>query len=107
MATSPHLTVVLVSLLCFLPSTGAVDECPPWFTLDNSSQCVCSDVMEYDIMCDQKQRRSFLYLGSCAFQDTMTNDTVLCGCPYVFPDHLIVDEAIPLPNKSSELNEFI
>ena len=108
MAASPHLTAVLVSLLCFLPSTGAVDECPPWFTLDNSSQCVCSDVMEYDIMCDQKQRRSFLYLGSCAFQDTMTNDTVLCGCPYVFPYHLIVDEAIiPLPNKSSELNEFI
>ena len=28
-------------------------------------------------------------------------------CPYVFPDHLIKDGCIPLPNRSSELNHFI
>ena len=50
---------------------------------------------------------SFLQLGYCVFQDSTTNDTVVAACRYVFPDHLIVDGHIPLPNKSSELNQFI
>jgi len=108
MATIVYLTCVFVTLLSVLSTTGSLDECPPWFTWDNNSlQCVCIDTMEYEITCDQRRQISFLQLGYCAFQDSTTNGTVVSGCPYVFPDHLIVDGRIPLPNKSSELNQFI
>ena len=110
MATIVYVTCVFVTLLSVLSTTGSLDECPPWFTWDNKSlQCACSDTMEYEIMytCDQRRQILFLQLGYCAFQDSTTNGTVVAACPYVFPDHLIVDERIPLPNKSSELNQFI
>ena len=102
--------VVVVTLLSILSVAGAVDQCPPWFTLDNIRgtrlpQCVCSNPMEFEITCNLTEQKSFLQLGYWAFQDS--NGTVVAGCPYVFPDHLIVDHLIPLPNKSSELNQFI
>ena len=50
---------------------------------------------------------SYLHLGMCAFQYSTTNSTVVATCPYVFPDHLIKDGRIPLPNRSSDLNHFI
>ena len=113
MTTRPYSTsvLVLVLLLSILSVTGTVEECPPWFILESSDsslfpQCVCSDTLDFEvIICDQ--RRSFLQLGYCAFQDSTTNATVVAGCPYVFPDHLIVDGHISLPNKSSELNQFV
>ena len=108
MTAIPYSTCSLVALLSILSASDTVEDCPPWSTWDNSTaQCVCSDTIELIIMCDQREQRSFLGLGSCALQDSTTNDTVVAACPYVFPDHLIVDECIPLPNKSSELNQFI
>ena len=105
-------TVILVSLLTILSATGTVDDCPPWFTLDNSTsslfpQCVCSDAVKYEVKCDQRKQRSFVSLGFCVFQDNTTNDTVVADCPYVFPHHLIEGHHILLPNKPSELNHFI
>ena len=101
-------TCVFVVLLSVLSVTGTVKDCPPWSTWYNgTAQCVCSDAMVPVIMCYQREQRSSLGLGFCAFQDSTTNGTVVTACPYVFPDHLIVDEHIPLPSKSSELNHFI
>ena len=104
-------TCVLVTTLCccVLSVTGSVEDCPPWFVLENSSnsQCVCSNPSEYRIQCDQRKQMSYLQLGMCAFQDSTTNSTVVATCPYVFPDHLIKDGCIPLSNRSSELNHFI
>ena len=115
MTTRPYSTsvLVLVLLLSILSVTGAVEECPPWFTLESSGsslfpQCVCSDTLDFEVkICDQRRQMSFLQMGYCVFQDSTTNGTVVADCPYVFPDHLIVDERIPLPNKSSELKHFI
>jgi len=105
---SLYSSCVFVTLVTVLSVTGTVKDCPPWSTWDsNTAQCVCSDTMEYAIICDQREQRSFLRLGFCAFQNTTTNGTVVAACPYVFPDHLIVDQLIPLPNVSSELNQFI
>ena len=101
-------TCAFVALLSVLSVTDTVEDCPPWSTWDNSTaQCECSDTRVKAITCDQREQRSFLGLGFCAFQDSITNSTVVSACPYVFPDHLIVDEHIPLPNKSSELNQFV
>ena len=101
-------TCVFIALLSVLSVTGTEKDCPPWSTWYNgTAQCVCSDAMVPAIMCDQREQRSSLGLGFCAFQDSTTNGTVVAACPYVFPDHLIVNEHIPLPSKSSELNHFI
>ena len=108
MTAALYSSCVFVALLSVLSVTGAVKDCPPWSTWDNSTpQCVCSDSMEYAITCDQKKQRSFLQLTYCACHNTTITGTVVAECPYVFPDHLIVDGYIPLPNKSSELNHFI
>ena len=111
MAAFPLSTCVLATTLCccILSVTGTVEDCPPWFVLENSSnsQCVCSNPSESRIQCDQSKQMSYLDLGMCAFQESTTNSTVVAACPYVFPDHLIKDGCIPLPNRSSELNHFI
>ena len=108
MTAISYSTCSLVALLSILSASDTVKDCPPWSTWDNrTAQCVCSDTIELVIMCDQREQRSFLGLGSCAFQDSITNGTVVADCPYVFPHYLIVNECIPLPNKSSELNQFI
>ena len=88
------------------------DECPPWFTLENTTgslfpQCVCSTNNQPLIVCSQRLQKSYLNPGTCAFQDTATNGTLVTGCPYVFPKKLIIDERIPLPSKGSELNSFM
>ena len=87
------------------------EECPPWFTLENTTgslfpQCVCSTDNQPWIICNQRLQKSYLNLGYCAFQDTATNGTLVAACPYVFPKHLIVDGLIPLPSKVSQLNNF-
>ena len=108
MAASLFVSCVVAALLSVLSVLDAVEDCPPWSTWDNSTaQCECSDAMEYAIMCDQQKQRSFLQLGYCACHNTTTIGTVVAACPYVFPDHLIVDGHILLPNKSSELNQFV
>ena len=108
MAASLYSSCAFVALLSLLSVTGTVEDCPPWSTWDNSTaQCECSDAMEYAITCDQQKQKSFLQLGYCACHNTTTNGTVVAGCPYVFPHYLIVQRYIPLPNKSSELNNFI
>ena len=103
---------VFATLLSSLSVASAVEECPPWFTLNNDKssnfpQCVCSDALEYAIMCDQKDQMSFLSLGFCALYDSAINDTVVANCPYVFPKHLVADGRIRLPQNLSELNQFI
>ena len=112
MVSVSHLIVVFLTLLSMLQVTGTEEECPPWFTLERSNnslfpQCVCSDVLELEVICDQREQRSFLHLGFCALQDSATNATVVAPCPYVFPDHLIVDSLIGLPRKHNELNPCI
>ena len=87
------------------------EECPPWFTLENTTgslfpQCFCSTDNQPWIICDQRLQKSYLNPGNCAFQDTTTNGTLVAACPYVFPKHLIVDGHILLPSKVSELNNF-
>ena len=87
-----------------------VDECPPWFTLEHSNsstfpQCVCSDAMDLEITCKQREHTSYLKIGHCAFQDI--NQTVVGICLYMFPTRLIHDGLIRLPEKLSELNSFI
>ena len=61
-------------LLLFLGVSGVEVECPPWFTLEHSNsatfpQCVCSEAMDTEITCKQKQYTSYLKIGHCAFQD--------------------------------------
>ena len=110
-----HVYHILFCFCCFvLFSIELVvgrEECPPWFTLENTTgslfpQCVCSTDNQPWIICDQRLQKFYLNLGYCAFQDTTTNGTLVAGCPYVFPKHLIVDGHIPLPSKVSELNNF-
>ena len=105
---------VFATLLSSLSVASAVEECPPWFTLNNDKssnfpQCVCSDIDAWEnaIRCDQKDRISFLSLGFCALFDSTINDTVVANCPYVFPKHLVADRCIHLPQNLSELNQFI
>ena len=99
-------------LLLYLGVSGVEVECPPWFYLEHSnsstfSQCVCSDAMFTEITCIQRERTSFLKIGHCAFQDVESNQTVVGSCPYVFPTHLIHNGLIRLPEKLSQLNNFI
>ena len=89
-----------------------VDECPPWFNLEHSNsstfpQCVCSDAMDIEITCKQRERTSFLKIGHCAFQDVDSNQTLVGTCLYVFPTRLIHNGFIQLPEKLSELNSFL
>ena len=88
------------------------EECPPWFTVENTTgslfpQCVCSTNNQFYISCNQILQKSYLNPGTCAFQDTLTNGTLVTGCPYVFPKKLFFDKGIPLPSKVSELNSFM
>ena len=88
------------------------DECPPWFTLENTTgslfpQCVCSTDNQPWIICNQRLQKSYLNPGYCAFQDPLTNGTMVTICPYVFPKQFFTNERIPLPSKVSELNSFI
>ena len=99
-------------LLLFLGVSGVKVECPPWFILEHSNtstfpQCVCSDAVDTEITCKQKQHTSYLKIGHCAFKDVENNQTVVGSCPYVFPTHLIHDGFIGLQDKLSELNSFI
>ena len=111
MANSYHM-LVIVSLVLLVRVSGVADECPPWFILQHSNdshfpQCVCSEAEPQQIICRQKERKSFLKLGHCAFQDESLNTTIVGSCPYVFPDHLIHNGLIPLPQNTSQLNGFI
>ena len=88
------------------------DECPPWFTLDYTNdslfpQCVCSQAMSSFITCNQRERTSYIKVGHCAFLDEVTNDTVVTKCPYVFPQHLIHNGHIRLPQNLTHLNTFM
>ena len=107
MAAISYPSSILVLLVILSVTTSTVIECPPWFTLENNTECVCSSAMTNEITCDQTKQRSFLHLGFCAFEDSTTNDTVVANCPYVFPDHLIVNERIRLPKQLSKLNQFV
>ena len=111
MADNYHM-LVIVSLVLLVRVSGVGDECPPWFILQHSNdshfpQCVCSEAEPQQIICHQRERKSFLKLGHCAFQDESLNTTIVGSCPYVFPDHLIHNGLIPLPHNTSQLNGFI
>ena len=108
--------VTVVRLCCILllslGASGVVDECPPWFILEHSNsstfpQCMCSDAVDIEITCKQREHTSFLKIGHCAFQDVEVNQTLVGTCLYVFPTHLIHNGFIRLPEKLSELNSFI
>ena len=88
------------------------DECPPWFTLDYTNdslfpQCVCSQAMSSHITCNQRERTSYIKLLHCAFLDEVTNETIVTMCQYVFPQHLIHNGHIHLPQNLTHLNNFM
>ena len=66
---------------------------------------MCIDAVDTEITCKQREHTSFLKIGHCAFQER--NQTVVGICQYVFPTHLIHNGFIRLPQKLSELNNFI
>ena len=77
------------------------DECPLF------PQCVCSQAMSSYITCNQRERISYIKVGHCAFLNEVTNDTVVTDCPYVFPQHLIHNGHIRLPQNLTQLNTFM
>ena len=104
----PSWVYLILILVVKVSSRG--DECPPWFTLDYTNdslfpQCVCSQAMSSFITCNQRERTSYIKVGHCAFQ--VTNDTVVTTCPYVFPQHLIHNGHIRLPQNLTHLNTFM
>ena len=97
-------------LLLVVRASGIGDECPPWFTLDYSNdslfpQCVCSQAMSSYITCNQRERTSYVKVGHCAFLDGTV--TIVTRCPYVFPQHLVHNGLIRLPQNLSHLNTFM
>ena len=107
-----HSYYLLVILPLLVTVSGRGDICPPWFTFDNSSdsqypQCVCSEALGSYISCSQRERTSYIKVGHCAFQNEVTNDTVVANCPYVFPPQLIQNGLIRLPHNLTHLNTFV
>ena len=107
-----ELSWVYFILLLAVRASSRGDECPPWFTLDYSNdslfpQCVCSQAMSSHIICNQRERTSYIKVGHCAFLDGVTNDTVVTWCPYVFPQHFIKNGLIRLPQNLTHLNTFM
>ena len=103
--------ILLLLLLLVRVSSGG-DECPPWFTPDHRNdslfpECVCSEAMSSFITCSQRERTSYIKALHCAFQDEVTNDTVVARCPYVFPPHIVNNGLIRLPHNLTHLNTFM
>ena len=110
------LSIVQVALLLVtvVGNTEQVGDCPPWFERANATwpntngtYCACSSIDSYHIVCDQRQQQSSLRLASCVFYDSQTDDVVVAECPFLFPKHMIKNNAIPLPQEVSELNATI
>ena len=107
-----ELSWVYLILILVVKVSSRGDECPPWFTLDYTNdslfpQCVCSQAMSSYITCNQRERTSYIKVGHCAFLDEVTNDTVVTDCPYVFPQHLIHNGHLLLPQNLNQLNTFM
>ena len=110
--TGMKLSWIYLILILVVKVSSRGDECPPWFTLDYTNdslfpQCVCSQAMSSHITCNQRERTSYIKLSHCAFLDEVTNETVVTTCPYVFPQHLIHNGHIRLPQKLTQLNTFM
>ena len=102
----------LLNLLLLVRVSSGGDECPPWFTPDHRNdslfpQCVCSETMDSYITCSQRERTSYIKVLHCAFYDEVTNDTVVAGCLYMFPPHLVHNGFIRLPHNLTQLNTFM
>ena len=107
-----ELSWIYLILILVVKVSSRGDECPPWFTLDYTNdslfpQCVCSQAMSSYITCNQRERTSYIKVGHCAFRDEVTNETVVITCPYVFPQHLIHNGHIRLPQNLTQLNTFM
>ena len=107
-----ELSWVYLILILVVKVSSRGDECPPWFTLDYTNdslfpQCVCSQAMSSYITCNQRERTSYIKVGHCAFLDEVTNGTVVTRCPYVFPQYLIHNGHIRLPQNLTHLNTFM
>ena len=106
-----HLLVAVLVSTLHLPAAFAEAECPPWFVLGNNSgsslQCVCSPYVPFMIDCVQKEYKSYLILGHCAFRISYLNNTVVAECPYVFPQHMFEGFKMRLPSRVDKLNSFI
>ena len=88
--------------------------CPPWFRPihvsvgGNTVQvCFCSPVLPFRIVCIQETNSTYVKVGSCAFWNNVTGHTMVGGCPYVFPGHLIENELLKLPQDVNKLNSDI
>ena len=107
-----ELSWVYLILILVVKVSSRGDECPPWFILDYTNdslfpQCVCSQAMSSYITCNQRERTSYIKVGHCVFQDEVTNETVVTSCRYVFPQHLIHNGHIRLPQNLTQLNTFM
>ena len=106
-----HLLVAVLVSTLHLRAAFAEAECPPWFVSGNNSgsspQCVCSPYVSFMIDCVQKEYKSYLILGHCAFRISYLNKTVVAECPYVFPQHLFEGFKLRLPSRVDKLNSFI
>ena len=91
--------------------------CPPWFisyanctatiTTEKYSHCICSPYLAFRITCQQMEHTSYLKLGNCAFYNNVTGDTIVGACPYIFPEHLFVNQFLKLPQNVNKLNSAI
>ena len=110
--TGMELSWIYLILMLVVKVSSRGDECPPWFTLDYTNdslfpQCVCSQAMSSHITCNQRERTSYIKVGHCVFLDEVTNETVVTTCRYVFPQHLIHNGHIRLPQNLTHLNTFM
>ena len=91
--------------------------CPPWFmpvdshTNCNStvvySNCFCSPLLSFRIMCEQTTYTTYLKVGNCAFWNNKTGHIIVGACPYILPEHLIENQLFKLPQNVNELNSIM
>ena len=103
---------ICIILLVLARVSRGETQCPPWFAQEkynNSAfpQCVCSEGADTSVICNQKERTSYMKLGHCIFQDYQSGDTFATSCPYVFPTDIMQDGLIQLPDNVTKLNMFI
>ena len=81
------LSFVLVGFLINAGFTGSVPEpsaCPTWFHRPNSqnNDCVCGDVLNWAIYCDEGSGSVHLVKSFCMFFSNEINTTLSGTCPY-------------------------
>lgn len=92
----------------------AVLNCPPWFlsrtviSMDSgipSRICSCTSNRQEIIRCDEFNQKSFISLNYCITTD---NKTILARpCPYHFTSNHTIGFWSPLPENTTNVNEYV